>query len=194
MSPKPPSLRPNHRKILEAILYLIENASARSLYVTQYDIVKSLFVADLFHLEKYGRPVTFDNYSAMEFGPVPREAYDMLKPSYDGKRFFGDPWPLWDRMQSPRDGKKAFKFINPKRPSNPNRLSESDLDELRDALTIVKQLGFGGLVDWTHKNPSYVAAWKPAGGKGSYPMEYALLSNCLEDDMVADLAHASKFM
>ena len=47
--------------------------------ITQYDIVKSLFLADKAHLNRYGRPITFDNYFAMKDGPVPNLAYNLLK-------------------------------------------------------------------------------------------------------------------
>ncbi len=64
-------LEPDIRKILEAISYVIAEGRRRCLLVEQYDILKTLFLADKSHLNKFGRPVTFDNYFAMRAGPVP---------------------------------------------------------------------------------------------------------------------------
>ena len=62
-------LQPNKQKILESVLFLIELAEKETYHPTQYELVKSIFIADFHHLKKYGRPITFDNYSAMELGP-----------------------------------------------------------------------------------------------------------------------------
>jgi hypothetical protein len=50
---------PNEGKILEAIAFLIIRAGELSYEVTVYDLVKSLFLADKIHLNRWGRPVTF---------------------------------------------------------------------------------------------------------------------------------------
>jgi uncharacterized phage-associated protein len=88
------TLQPNKKKILEIVLFLIELAHNSREAITQYEIVKSIFIADVFHLKKFGRPVSFDNYAALPFGPVPSEAYDMLKPSYDGSGISDGEWPF----------------------------------------------------------------------------------------------------
>lgn len=98
--------KPDKDRILEAILFLIGRSSSLS----QYEIVKSLFLADRTHLNTYGRPITFDNYVAMEHGPVPSLAYDALKPSYNFAGTFKEERP-WVTI---RDGKKN-RFVNPKR-------------------------------------------------------------------------------
>ena len=82
-------LKPHYRKILESLIFLISEASKRGHRPTQYDLVKSIFIADLWHMNKHGRPITFDNHVAMEHGPVPSEAYDMLKARYNWKARFG---------------------------------------------------------------------------------------------------------
>jgi len=187
-------LKPNKRKILEAILFLIEKAEAKKESVTQYEIVKSIFVADLFHLKKFGRPVSFDNYSALPFGPVPSEAYDMLKPTYHAEGLDEPEWPLWERSPSPSGGPKAFIFHNPKRHANKRKLSQSDMNELAEALELVKQLGFFGVRDWTHLHPAYKSAWDNRGNRQSNPMDYVLMVEGGDRELVAELAHASKFM
>jgi len=50
--------------------------------VSDVDVLKSaklLYFADKRHLLRYGRPITGDNYFAMDHGPVPEQAYDIIK-------------------------------------------------------------------------------------------------------------------
>jgi uncharacterized phage-associated protein len=67
--------KPNIAKIKEAVLFLLNNASDD---LDQYKIAKAIFWADVNHLNKFGRPVTYDNYVAMKFGPVPSKTYEFL--------------------------------------------------------------------------------------------------------------------
>lgn len=186
-------LVPNKRKIVESILFIIERAGEGGAYPTQYAIVKSIFAADLFHLQKYGRPVTFDNYSALPFGPVPSETYDMLKPGYDAADLHEEVWPLWERKHAPEIAGTAYRYCNPKRPANRRRLSQSDMDELSSAYELVKQLGFVGTRDWTHDHPAYKNAWESRGSSKSSPMDYVQLVGLEDEELVNDLVYASNF-
>lgn len=190
---KPPvKLRPNYKKILESILFLINEAERRNLYVTEYDIDKSIFLADVKHLNEYGRPITFDNFVAMAHGPVPSATRDVLQPSFRGKPFYKEAWPPWDREPSPVDGPKAFKFIRPKRKENARALSQSDVAALTDALLVVKSLRFGGVKDYTHKHRAYLDAWVENGARGAYDMDYAKLLDSPDDELIEDLVYSSK--
>jgi hypothetical protein len=194
---KPPAkplakLRPNYKKILEAILYLINEAERRGLYVTEYDIDKSIFLADVKHLNEYGRPITFDNFVAMVHGPVPSTTRDILQPKFKGKPHYTEAWPPWDREPSPSDGQKAFKFTKPKRKENLRILSKSDIAALMDSLLVVKSLRFSGTKDYTHKHPAYLDAWKEDGTPGAYDMNYAKLLESPDDDLLEDVVYSSK--
>jgi hypothetical protein len=187
-----PRLNPKLDKILEAVLFLLQEAARRGQTLTQYDIVKSVFVADIFHLKKFGRPITFDNYTAMKFGPVPSETYAMLKPDYAGGRYFDEPWPPWERQSAPEFGPTACAYSCPRRPANLRKLSKTDVGELSEALDFVKTLGFGGVRDWTHLNDAYIDAWKPKGSRAAYDMNYTLLLENRDEELVAELVQASK--
>jgi len=189
----PTRLKPNKRKILESILFLIEEAGRRGSYVTQYEIVKSIFLADINHLENYGRPITFDNYVAMKFGPVPSESFDMLKPEYKPSPLLSDAWPLWTREQSPSDGPNAFKYVAPARPANRRTLSETDRAALTQAIEKVKSLGFGALKNLTHKHRAYIDAWRDDGDRAAYDMKYNLLLPEDDEEREEEIAHASKY-
>lgn len=184
-------MRANIQKILEAVLFLLREATQSGVKVTQYDIVKSIFIADIWHLEKYGRPISFDNYAAMENGPVPCETYDLLKPDYPGERYF-EGWPLWKTSPATDKGATATYYCDPGRDPNMRKLSQTDAQELAQALKQVLSWGFGATKDFTHLNPAYAAAWASRGKKKSVPMEYSKLLGDLDDDRVAQLIHASK--
>jgi len=191
--PKPlPRMKPNHRRILEAVLFLISEAARRGIYVTEYDIDKSIFVADVSHLNKYGRPITYDNFVAMRDGPVPSFTRDVLQPGFKPRPFYNEEWPPWERVPSPPDGKLAHKFINPKREPNLRALSKSDTQELSQALSIVKAKGFHGTKKWTHDHPAYVAVWPDKATGGAFPMDYAKLFDEPDPDTVKDLEFSSK--
>lgn len=187
-------LNPNKNKILESILFLIQKAEDDARPITQYQIVKAIFIGDLYHLRKYGRPISFDNYSALEFGPAPETTYDMLKPDYDGRAEFGDEWPLW--VTSPIAGgtRKARQYHGVKRSFNSGRLSLTDVEELASAYEMVKQLGFDGVVDFTHQLPAYKQAWDSRGHKKSNRMKYELLFDDGDNELVEELAYASKYI
>lgn len=182
-----PKLRPNYSRLLEAILYLIQQAERRGMAVTQYDIAKSIFLADVRHLENYGRPVTFGNYVAMEHGPVPTEAYDMLKPFYDWKRLGMDsaPWHA-DAIGN------SLHFRLADREPNLKVLSQTDVSALEESLGLVKSLQFGGTREYTHKHPAYLAAWQDGVARRSFPMDYRLIAN--DSALAEDVAYMSKHM
>lgn len=184
-------LKPNKSRIVEAILFLIEEAGRRNRQLTQYEIVKSVFIADLWHLKKFGRPISFDNYVAMKLGPVPSETYNMLKPDYHWGHDAPEGGPFWERTQ-PDGGRKAF--FTAKRSANLQKLSQSDAGELREALTFVLAEGFEGVRDWTHQLPAYTQAWESRGSSGSSDMQYDLLLDHPDREFVDDLIHASKHL
>lgn len=185
-----PRLQPSRSRILESVLFLIEEAERRGIALTQYDIAKSVFLADTDHLNRFGRPVTFDNFVAMQYGPVPSETYDMLKADYDWSGKLGMVSAPWTRRSA---GGKAFQYLKPKRSANLRVLSKTDVEALGEALTLVKSLGFGGVKDHTHKHPAYVAAWKPERG-AVFDMDYRKLLDQDDPALLGDLVHASRHL
>ena len=193
-SPRP-LLQANKKKIVEAILFLIEEAGRQGRYVTTYDVVKSIFVADVAHLNAYGRPVTFDNYYAMKDGPVPSTAYAML--TDEGNLEFHssiEHWPLWRKTPSPEDGATVFKYVQPKRSANMNALSQTDISALRDGLSIILAQSFSATRDMTHEYRSYIEAWEQRGDRSSVPMSYELLlEGDDQGDVISDVVQASHY-
>ena len=74
------------------------------------------------------------------------------------------------------------------------KLSQTDVVELSEAFKLVKQLGFPGVRDWTHELPAYKAAWDNRGDRKSVAIDYRLLVEGRDGELVSDLAHASHYM
>lgn len=189
-----PRLKPNRSKILEAVLYLIQYAQGRGYEFTQFSIVKSMFVADVSHIEKFGRPVTFDNYTAMKNGPVPSATYNLVRT--DGRatlKAFGLRAPLWEAIPAPHLAPTAYKFSNIRRAPDVRKLSETDRDELEQAADLVNKLGFFKVRDFTHEHPAYKSAWRENGDKKGYAMDYRLMMPTLDDEDFIELVEASRY-
>ena len=184
-----PCMKPNDFKILEAILLVIELAEQSKSPPTQFEISKTIFLADYRHLQTYGRPITFDNFHAMKFGPVPSRTYDMLKPAFDWSRFGmeGAPW------KSRLIDASARQYVHPSRSSNRRKLSESDVAEIEQAFRDVKAMGFKQTSDETHKLPAYEEAWNARGTSLAKQMDLRLLLPEFDDEMIGDLVRASRY-
>jgi len=185
-------LRPKPDKIIASISYLIQTAGEQGLQITQYDIVKSLFLADKAHLNRYGRPITFDNYTAMENGPVPSTSYNFLKrDNYCMKAFRIKDFP-WKATPAPHISKQAEVYSLKEKESDLDALSESDIEELHGALMRVKELGFGQVRSLTHTDPAYLEAWDEKSPQRSFSMSLSLLFERPNEEEAKNLEFLSK--
>jgi uncharacterized phage-associated protein len=155
-------------RIQEAVLYVMNLRNGLS----QYDIVKTLFLADKSHMNLFGRPVTFDNYVAMENGPVPSLAYDALKPNVNYKSRFGVERP-WTSI--PDKENSNINRFTPLRKANEDYLSRSDIKSLRNAFGTVSSSTFDQLKRLTHEDNAYKEAWGRRGNHRMSAMKIHLL-------------------
>ena len=167
-------LEPNLAKIIGAITWIVAEGDRRKREITQYDVLKTLFLADKSHLNVYGRPVTFDNYYAMKDGPVASVAYNLLKEDkrtlnrYSIKRL---PW----KRSARESGSGRYFYSNAKNTDHEDILSPSDVSALSDALTTIKSLTFSQIRKLTHSDAAYIEAWRDDGAKKSYSISYGML-------------------
>jgi Protein of unknown function (DUF4065) len=186
------ALRPNKEKILQALLYLIEEADRKGVAITQYTILKAFFFADRAHLNRYGRPITFDNYKAMKDGPVASLIYDILKNNVNFPALFGIAGPLWERTPAPEISARAFRFHSCKTKPDLDVLSESDIEALSDALTIATTLSFGQIKRLTHEDPAYIDAWEDEDPALAYDMSLGMLFDTPNFDQAKEIAFLSQ--
>ena len=182
-------LEPNVGKIVAAICYVIAQAQKRGQMLTQYDIVKTLFLADKKHLNDYGRPVTFDNYCAMIHGPVPSLAYDLLKENAKAIEKTNLKKLPWIRKKG--EGSK-YLYSLAKVGCSEESLSPSDKDALSGALTTIKSLTFPQVRQLTHNDQAYIQAWSDEGESKSYPMDLALLFETPNPEAAKTLSFLSR--
>lgn len=177
----------NKEKTINALLYLISEANRVGTKPTQYDLVKSTFLADRAHLNKFGRPITFDKYVAMKHGPVPSFAYDALKPSF--------VWPSVGRTSAPwisEQGYKSHLFSLSGEQPDMRKLSNSDVSCLSDALRTVLSLSFGQIRKLTHEDQAYVSAWRDEEDAHAFPMDMALLLDEPDDGALDDIRYLAE--
>jgi hypothetical protein len=126
----------NHKKTIEVILWVLNKNSS----IDIYQLMKVLFHADLLCVNKYGSPITGDNYIAMKFGTVPEVIYNgLIKQDALFLRDFEEDNPIPFRI----DGYK----ITPLRSYNKDDISESDIECLTTGIK-EKNHANNAIVDW----------------------------------------------
>lgn len=125
----------NRLKANEVILFL----SNKDKGISKMRLLKFLFFADLYHLQKYGRPIVGDRYVAMIKGPVLSEVYNMIK-------------------HSRKDYEVEENIIFPKREADLNEFSKSDIEALEYAFNQYSQYTTEELSNLTHKEKCWINA------------------------------------
>ncbi len=72
----------DYKKAIQAINFFAQKEGGS---VDKMKALKLIWLADRYHLRKYGRPVTNDRYFAMEYGPVASNIKDLMGFSLLGK-------------------------------------------------------------------------------------------------------------
>src|SRR5712692_6685551 len=68
----------SHRKATQALNFFARRAGGT---INKMKALKLVFLADRYHLRKYGRPITNDEYFALEYGPIASGAKDLAEMS-----------------------------------------------------------------------------------------------------------------
>lgn len=178
--------KPKVGKIVETILYLAH----KGLDLDQYKAVKLIYLADREHLNRFGRPITFDTMVAMEFGPVASVTYNILK----GGKVAG-----LDRTALPFSLKAIGQMIyveQPTRAVNRRLFSKSDLMVIDGVVAAHGAAAFRELYELTHAYFDYTQAWARRGGGKAAAIffEDMIDESEAKEDIVEDLAFAGPRM
>ncbi len=150
-----------YKKAAQALNYFaIENGGE----IDKLHALKLVFFADRYHLRKYGRPITNDQYWAMRFGPVAsgvKDLFELDSLSHEERHYADSLLVKGSKEYSVRSVAVVDNAI----------FSESDRDAVHFAW-----MNFGrnpGIVETTHLYPE----WKRhesaiAGGSTRVPMDY----------------------
>jgi len=170
--------KPKFEKILELLLYLAHKRPGAD----HYQAVKFLYLADKEHLNKYGRPITYEKYCAMQYGPVASNALDLIKEKPGSFKKFGIselPFEL-EHLD------KVIIIRRAKREVNYDLFSKSDLEVFDFILKEYGQKSFGELYNITHADFAYRNARGNEKSTKSPPMSY--------EDMIEESPKKSSFI
>lgn len=158
--------KPNLSKILESLVIL----SHLKRNLDHYQAVKLLYLADKEHLNRYGRPITYDAYFALPYGPVPSTALNLLTFDTQTLAKFDlneGSFPIRiERFWTENDSIMCV-LREPLRSVDYDEFSDSDIEILDWAVKEFGNKTFSELYDLTHEHFAYQTAWggEPDGEK-----------------------------
>jgi len=132
---------------VNTLLYIIKKLNGSGDF---HKVFKLLYFADQKHLVKYGSAITEDSYIAMNYGPVPSLAYDILKSLRDSKpvdTIYGDVGSCFEILDK--------SIVHAKKEPDLDYLSVSEMACIDEAIDECKSLSFGGRTGKSHDK-----AWK----------------------------------
>jgi len=133
------SLKRKYKKTIEALLYIM--TKERRLYW----ILKSIWLAERNHLEKYASMILGDKYIAMSKGPVPSFAYDIIKDARGDNLYgFHDPTPS-SVIEAESD-----RIMNPLRRPDLSILNSEERKSLDEAISFLAPLSFQQVRTYSH--------------------------------------------
>ena len=136
----------NYEKAIQAINILADKSSNNS--TGKLKTVKLLWLADRYHLRRYGRPIFNDFYFAMEFGPVPSSIKDLLT---ENNSFLGDDEKKYLNKYLVIEKNKA----KTKRKPDLLVFSKSDIEAIEKIFTTYGNMTASELVTFSHKFPEW---------------------------------------
>jgi len=182
------------KTIIESVYFLLEKLGSTD----KLKLVKLMFLADKYHLIKYGRTITNDDYWAMEHGPVGSNIKDVLE--YDNDLALSKDELEYAKKYFVKDGKNKFK-INPKTKSNILRfLSETDIEALNVIVNNFGKMTTWSLRNFTHKYPEwkqYEDLFFNKDTKRERIQSVEIISTIPEDNFgftASDISHAKEML
>lgn len=184
-------LNENIQKIVHALAFVIKYADSNIPKPDQYELVKTLFLADRSHLNEWGRLITCDNYFAMKHGPVPSFAFNLLKEDRSALNRSNLKKLPWSRELYETQNSKYFRYFDAQEMEFDDVLSESDKDALIKNFIVVKSLGFSQIRKLTHEDAAYVDAWEDESKRRQFPMSLGMLFDLPNFDKAEEIAEFS---
>ncbi len=153
----PLEFRPKIEKILELLVYLAHKKPG----VDKYQVVKFFYLADREHLNRYGRPITYESYFALPYGPVASTAMDLV----EGERWIlkeaGIDMLPFDTEEKPTNkGKLVTTIVGARRDVNFDLFSKSDIRVFDQIIKEYGDYSFEQLYELTHTHLAYKKAWE----------------------------------
>jgi len=145
--------------------------------LTKLKAAKLLYLADQYHLFRYGRPITGDRYIAMDLGPVPEGAFQLISRLIEPAEVT-DPQRTraLERLDVYRGFLRRYAYPVLRARSGPDMdvFSDSEVEALAATLKEFGQKSARVLVDLTHEHRAYkrADAGRTPGSSTHLPYEY----------------------
>ena len=188
----PLTFQPKLDKIVELLLYLAHKRPGAD----KYQAVKFFYLADREHLRRYGRPITFENYYAMWYGPVASNALDFIHQNKVVMKRAGLeslPFETEAGTVKTKSGKTTDTIFirKPRRAVNRELFSKSDLQVFDEIIAKYKDASFDDLFNETHKHFAYKTAWEnkhPAAERAEMFYDNMIEDNARRAELVEDIS------
>lgn len=161
-------------KFINAVAYF---ASHGVKDLTKLKAVKLLYLADRYHLFRYGRPVTGDRYIAMDLGPVPEDSFQLISRLIEPAEV-NDPGRelALQRLQVYSGFMHRYKYpvLRARTAPDLDVFSESEIEALDVTLKEFGSTTARTLVDLTHEHRAYkkADAGRVPGSSVDLPYEF----------------------
>ena len=185
--------KPKIDKIIELLLYLAHTRPGAD----KYQVVKFFYLADREHLNRYGRPITQEEYFALPYGPVASKAMDLVE---------GDRWTMREAGVDSlpfevgcerRKGKDVTVLGAPLRDVNTDLFSKSDFKVFDEIIAKYGQCDFEELFKVTHDHAAYKNAWgrkKPNSKRAEMYYDEMIESDEMRAAIVEDFGGLAQFI
>ncbi|MGI4765038.1 MAG: Panacea domain-containing protein [Janthinobacterium lividum] len=181
------SFQPQFDKIVELMLLLAHKYPGLS----KYQVVKIFYLSDKLHLERYKRPLSFDTYFALWYGPVASNAMDLMEQDDHTFKLAGITELPFEVDVRPDHKNRPIAYIGkPLREIDEDMFSESDTEVFEEVANTYKSKTFDELMTETHKHQAYKLAWFARGTAKRGLMDYAdmIEDSDLRERIVDDIA------
>lgn len=148
-------------KAIEAILFVLSKRPS----FNRYNLLKIMFEADKNHFINHGRPITGDDYIAMEYGTVPSSIDDILKKN------------LSPDIKYKQD--MGVHVVYGERNANERLLSKSDKACLLKAIEKYGDLDFRDVCYLNHKEN----AWKKSARNKKINIRHLSVEDSFQEDV-----------
>ena len=136
----------DQRKALHALLFVVTHLPKPA---NVYNVLKCLYYADRKHLQEYGRQIYGDTFYALEHGPVPNAAYEIVKYS-NGRAKWDLHFPEALELLEVNDV-----YLSARGAVDTDLLSRSDMACLLDAARKYGTMPFSKLKKLSHQGKAF---------------------------------------
>jgi Protein of unknown function (DUF4065) len=182
----PLKFRPKIEKILELLLHLAHVRPGAD----KYQAVKFFYLADREHLNRYGRPITYEAYFALPYGPVASNAMDLLEEDRMVMKKAGiESLPFKTEIKNV-DGRPITYIREPLRKVDYDLFSKSDIQVFDEIIRKHGDATFDDLFKLTHKHFAYLRAWdnkKPGVKRAEMYYEDMIEDKGLKQAVIEDM-------